>query len=350
MHGRVKSVEREKEEKKTDEERREDLAKVRMYHEVAGKVLALKKQKLYEPHVLPLTSHLLLLNPEFHMVWSYRREVIDALATKADDPTTEMQEIAKTELKLTLRNPKSYSAWFQRQWIIDRGLGDLKKEIGLCNKLLDLGKPLSSTPLLPLRGHVLTHANVPFPFGLLAFLADERNFHCWNYRRHVCKLAGVPLEDQLGYTTQKIEQNFSNYSALHHRSIVLPDPLTADVLFDEIGTVQQAVFTEPDDQSAWFYYRWLLTSMMELVESSAEDAAGFLRSQVQWMDELIEMEANAKWVIVTLADLYYRIGAIDSVGGAEEAKKKSADLYQRAVAIDPDHRRYYEDMAKKNAL
>ncbi|RLN88262.1 hypothetical protein BBJ28_00008930 [Nothophytophthora sp. Chile5] len=249
MHGRVKSVEREKEEKKTDEERREDLAKVRMYHEVAGKVLALKKQKLYEPHVLPLTSHLLLLNPEFHMVWSYRREVIDALAARADDPATEMQEIAQTELKLTL----------VRQ------------------------------------------------FGRTFRILCARN------------------------------------------CIVLPDPLTADVLFDEIGTVQQAVFTEPDDQSAWFYYRWLLTSMMELVESSPQDAAGFLRGQVQWMDELIEMETDAKWVIVTLADLHYRLGAIDSVDGAEEAKKKSVDLYQRAVAIDPDHRRYYEDMAKKNA-
>lgn len=77
------------------------------------------------------------------------------------------------------RNPKSYSAWFQRQWIIDRGLGDLQKEIGLCDKLLEL---------------------------------DERNFHCWNYRRHVCQLAGATQADELAFSTLKIEQNFSNYS------------------------------------------------------------------------------------------------------------------------------------------
>ncbi|KAE8961955.1 hypothetical protein PR003_g28619 [Phytophthora rubi] len=318
MHGRVKSVEREKEHQKTDAQRQEELSKVRMYHEVAGKVLELKRQQLYEPSALPLTSHLLLLNPEFHVVWSYRRQAIDALAAKAQDPAAEMQEMAKTELKLTLdalqRNPKSYSAWFQRQWVIDRGLGDLKKEIGLCDKLLDL---------------------------------DERNFHCWNYRRHVCKLAGVSDEDQLAFTTQKIEQNFSNYSALHHRSISLPEPLTADLLFDEIGLVQQAVFTEPDDQSAWFYYRWLLTSMLEMVESSAEDAAGFLKSQVQWLDELLEMEMEAKWVVVTLADLHYRLGAITDVDGWNESKKKSVELYERAIELDPDHRRYYQDMKKK---
>ncbi|KAF4036878.1 Protein prenyltransferase alpha subunit repeat-containing protein [Phytophthora infestans] len=319
MHGRVKSVEREKEQHKTDAQRQEELSKVRMYHEVAGKVLDMKRQQLYEPSVLPLTSHLLLLNPEFHVVWSYRRQAIDALAQKAENPEAEMLTMAKTELKLTLdalqRNPKSYSAWFQRQWIIDRGLGDLKMEIGLCDKLLNL---------------------------------DERNFHCWNYRRHVCKLAGVSKAEQLAFTTQKIEQNFSNYSALHHRSITLPEPLSADVLFDEIGLVQQAVFTEPDDQSAWFYYRWLLTSMVELVESSAEDASGFLKSQVQWLNELLEMESEAKWVVVTLADLQFRLSVITDVSGWEEAKKRSVGLYDRAIALDPDHRHYYEDMKKKH--
>lgn len=102
MHGRVKSVEREKEQQKTDAQRQEELSKVRMYHEVAGKVLEMKRQQLYEPSALPLTSHLLLLNPEFHVVWSYRRQAIDALAAKAQDPPAEMQEMAKTELKLTL--------------------------------------------------------------------------------------------------------------------------------------------------------------------------------------------------------------------------------------------------------
>ncbi|GMF28653.1 unnamed protein product [Phytophthora fragariaefolia] len=278
MHGRVKSVEREKEQQKTDAQRQEELSKLRMYHEVAEKVLELHRQRLYEPSALPLSSHLLLLNPEFHVVWSFRRLAIDALAARAQDPAVEMQEMAKTELKLTLRN-----------------------------------------------------------------------FHCWNYRRHVGKLAGVSEEDQLAFTTQKIEQNFSNYSALHHRSISLPDPLTADILFDEIGLVQQAVFTEPDDQSAWFYYRWLLTSMLEMVESSAEDAAGFLKSQVQWLDELLEMETEAKWVVVTLADLHYRLGAITEVNGWEESKKQSVELYERAIELDPDHRRYYHDMKKKSA-
>ncbi|KAI9913256.1 hypothetical protein PsorP6_005844 [Peronosclerospora sorghi] len=214
------------------------------------------------------------------------------------------------------RNPKSYSSWFQRKWIIDRGLGDFNKEIALCDQLLNF---------------------------------DERNFHCWNYRRHVCKLAGVSREDQFAFTTQKIEQNISNYSALHHRSITLPDPLTVDVLLDEIALVQQAVFTEPDDQSAWFYYHWLVTSMLTLLQCSAPDAATFLTSQVQWLTELLEMETEAKWVVVTLADLHDRMGAMTEVDGWQESKKQSIALYERAITLDHDHCRYYEDRIKKQS-
>jgi geranylgeranyl transferase type-2 subunit alpha len=36
------------------------------------------------------------------------------------------------------------------------------------------------------------------------------------------------------------------------------------VLSDEYGLVHEAIFTDPDDQSGWFYYRWLLDQTVKM--------------------------------------------------------------------------------------
>lgn len=48
--------------------------------------------------------------------------------------------------------------------------------------------------------------------------ADERNFHAWTYRRFLCTLQGTPADEELAFSSTKIGQNFSNYSAWHYRT------------------------------------------------------------------------------------------------------------------------------------
>ncbi|KAG0411648.1 hypothetical protein HPB47_011252 [Ixodes persulcatus] len=94
---------------------------------------------------------------------------------------------------------------------------------------------------------------------------DERNFNGWDYRRLVCQHAKVTLEKELSFTMDKIAANFSNYSAWHYRSSLLPKvhagsregTVKEDVLLEEYSLVQNATFTDPGDQSGWFYHRWL---------------------------------------------------------------------------------------------
>ncbi|XP_076079936.1 geranylgeranyl transferase type-2 subunit alpha-like isoform X2 [Mytilus galloprovincialis] len=234
MHGRlkVKTTAEQQEAKRKEREK-----KLKLYN--AGTKAAFKKRENgeYDEEGLKITGEILAVNPDFYTLWNFRKEIfVNFLQTRE---TEEVQKIMENELyflESCLKvNPKSYGTWHHRTFIMENmPKPDWDRELQLCNTFLDY---------------------------------DERNFHCWDYRRFVVMMAEVSLDDELGFTTQKITTNFSNYSSWHYRSKLLPmlhpDPtqpawVQEDVILKEFEIVQNAVFTDPDDQSAWFYHRWLL--------------------------------------------------------------------------------------------
>lgn len=190
---------------------------------------------------------------------------------------------------------------------------------------------------------------------------DERNFHAWNYRRWVlaqesraCELerayqpssAGASpssfSEDEaseLVYTTQKIKHNFSNYSAWHQRSLALKaaaarwqpylttktssssssslsdakDSADAqrachDVLLtqlrEDIGFLSQAIYCDPNDQSAWFYAPVVL-QLLHAVREAAPASEGS-----------VEATALTDALVMAVVEL---VAEVDKVGGGEES-------------------------------
>lgn len=234
MHGRIKTITTEEQKLK---QQKINEVKAKEYQEAMGRLLEKRANKEYDDEALAITREVLLNNPDIVTLWNYRREIfLLRLKELTEEELGKILQLELSLIELCLRNqPKSYGTWHHRIWMLDNfPTSDWNKELALCTKYLAL---------------------------------DDRNFHCWSYRRLAVERAQIPAIDEYNFTTSKIESNFSNYSAWHYRSKLLPKlfmdpegkfPIAEEKHQSELELVQNAAFTDPDDQSAWFYLRWLL--------------------------------------------------------------------------------------------
>ena len=293
MHGRVRGKDSDKDEAARAAMSEAIKRKAAMYTKLTSLVIKYRREGNKSPEALNLTANLLRINPDYYTLWNYRREILISmhgeslgLSIDIDIDISKDHSISNSsrskiaedigsvvrdgEMKLSqeaiMKNPKSYGAWWHRVWIMQRFQCDYIAEIGLCTQFL---------------------------------MEDERNFHCWNYRRYVVEAgqqsgSTIRAEDEFRYSTEKIEQNFSNYSALHHRSVYITklaahgyegmgirmgvggidtdtaaEAVSASMNVEkkkaalrvEFAIVLNGVCVEPYDQSFWWYYRFLLTWM-----------------------------------------------------------------------------------------
>jgi geranylgeranyl transferase type-2 subunit alpha len=320
MHGRLKVRTSEEQAERKRLEREKKLA---MYQAGMGACFRLIQKKQYDSTGFKLTEDMLSANGDLQTLWHYRKSAILHFESQPEPVETDIANYFCHEMSLTeqclKKSPKSYCTWYHRQWCLlkanERGLADKnpslgwKNELALCNLFLN---------------------------------ADERNFHCWKHRYFVIETGELSKTDELEFTYEKICANFSNYSAWHYRSKLIeslynPEQISQEIFSKELGLIENAIFTDPNDQSAWIYEKWFLLEHQRSIKLSNEQIERHLTNVL----ELSELECGRnKWCLLRAVELM-------CIVDFEKHRERAFEFLDKlATDIDVYRKNFYMDMKR----
>ncbi|KAI0531687.1 hypothetical protein GGR58DRAFT_492808 [Xylaria digitata] len=340
---------------RTEEQRQQGLDKIQKYKQLDNAIRDKTSHHAYhDPALFPLTSKLLRLNPEYYTIWNVRRRCLTsgllsrpsagswpstaspstspsattnpssavssssssaAIPPNPASPTTGKSgttadvhsavdsvnadsEVLRSELAFTvpllLEFPKCYWIWKYRKWILEQAI-------------LRLPRPLASN---------VWEAELALASKML--LKDPRNFHAWGYRRYlIARLESADLlgrslvEDEFAYTTKMIRDNLSNFSAWHNRSRLMfrlldergaDDEARTAFLDAELNFVQEALNVGPEDQSLWYYHRYLISQVIgskgiPTITPNLTDGRkiSYLEQEGEFIRDLLQDFPKIKW-------------------------------------------------------
>ncbi|KAL9652501.1 hypothetical protein ABK040_000073 [Willaertia magna] len=304
---------------KTIDEKKQQIMKekVEIFSGLTRKLFKSKQEKDYSFENLSVMEPALCIAAESYTLWNYRKEIIEYLLDHDENyknSKEKQKELFENELKLTTtilskHHIKSYCTWHHRRWIM---------------------KKLDATHWendLKLTSQLLSY--------------DNRNFHCWNYRRFILNLLQTKPSVELKFLYDMLD-NVQNYSAWHNRSPLLVEyskseniPLS-EVIEQEYDLCTNAFYTDPSNQSAWIYHRWLLSTSegKELKKRDLETCTDLLGMMGDLKDPKDE-----KWCIVTIV-----LNMISEDKLSENEKESVVGHLKKLLQIDPTHKGYYNDV------
>ncbi|KAG5953970.1 hypothetical protein E4U53_005963 [Claviceps sorghi] len=317
----------------------------------------------YDQATFHLSSKLLRINPEHYTIWNVRRCCLgttilstlnqngqqrhdtsetegsiqtivagDHQSSRHDDEETIRSELMFT-IPLLMEFPKCYWLWKYRSWILLQAIERLsttvarnvwEEELGLVGKMLH---------------------------------RDRRNFHAWDYRRHVVaqleasRLGGTSMiEAEFAFTTNMIKWDLSNFSAWHNRSQLIPrllderkagEAARKAFLEEEIATVHEALNVGPEDQSLWYYHQYLVHAILEATGQglivrhlSAQDRQSYLEDEVDFIKDLLEDYENLKWIYEALIDCTLAANTLRTVEQQQTSQSLMAGWLRRLRELD----------------
>lgn len=343
--------------------------KAQQWYTLSDKALQLRQATEGVEMTLPLLDKMLRVNPDPLHLWNHRRVIL--LQDSAENWITGELQLTAAALE---RNPKAYGAWFHRKWVLQQAKASrdlLQQELALTEQFLQY---------------------------------DERNFHCWNFRRFLVGLElsadggtgswsdqdspGVMvvgpqitiagsnekekvstkdsqkiLQREWDFTQTKIVQNFSNFSAFHYRGKLMAlvntenwTPIPAaegqstlqTIATSEWSLMESILFTEPDDQTIWWYHRFVLDYMKQNVSHEEKQWYGeWLQTQSETLQMLVDDEPECKWGLLGYHLVLSRLSLLVHSQLYEETVQKMDSVLDQLMEVDPDRKERYETLRSK---
>ena len=266
-------------------------------------------------------------------------EDVDAQAAQKAGLTLPQQEISlliKEDLQFLIpllkQFPKCYWIWNHRSWLLGTATKHLpahtsaelwRGELGLVSKMLAL---------------------------------DSRNFHGWGYRRktveEIERLSGRSMvESEFEYTTKMIQTNLSNFSAWHHRSQLIPRLLLereassedrSKLLDGEFELITRALYTDPYDQSLWFYHQYLMStldpsnrqSVFILDPCTNKERLEYLEQELESVKEMLDGAEDCKYIYQALLEYSGRYLEIEA-GNKKVTTMEMKTWLEEVKKLDP---------------
>ncbi|KAK3052115.1 Rab geranylgeranyltransferase [Extremus antarcticus] len=351
-------------------------ARIKAYKELEKDVTDRIKNEDYSNTTFQLTSTLLSQNPEYYTIWNHRRLLLQHVfarefsTSSPDNPTAEgtlstsddhadttaaqkaglspsqheisllISEDLSSLLPLLKQYPKCYWIWNHRSWLLTKA-----------------------------TTHLPAASAIKFWQGELALVGkmlalDSRNFHGWGYRRTVVeaieRLGDISMaEKEFEYTTKMIKTNLSNFSAWHYRSQLIPRLLNernarrearAKFLDGEFELITSALYTDPYDQSLWFYHQFLMATLdttnpqagIILSPCTNSDRKMYLEQEVTSVREMLDGAEDCKYIYQALLEYARRWRDL----GGEVEKTDMKEWLGELRKLDPLREGRWRDLEK----
>jgi geranylgeranyl transferase type-2 subunit alpha len=320
--------------------------------------------------LLTLTEKMLTVNPDPSHLWNIRREMLLYLMEKESSQFDVQPELSLTAHCLQ-RNPKAYSSWFHRKWSIaymlssceasdDQSSIILQSELDLCAQFLMLdernfhcwnyrryvvavlGSRTAREPAehnyngawsswMDLLGEDGTSNEILMGAQIALDSTTSKNLTSSFSKEKLNDL----IVSEWNFTSSKIQDNFSNGSAFHYRSKLISFVLESRLASDddtqdnaaglmrkqeEILSIAReeweeillnAIFTEPDDQTPWWYHRFIVAWAKPTLD--LKDTLG---------DSYNELVDNYESLLYEMADSLRELLEVEKENGLEEDSAK----------------------------